>query len=91
MGLVQKTVGYVLRYAGGITIAGSMYRVFYDNMLPEEFIGGVIAGGLIYIMGDCAARREIAQEQLHLDKKLLDVQKKQVALLEQIVENNKEQ
>ncbi len=86
MGLGQKVVGYAMRYAGGLTVAWTMYRAFNDTLLPEEFIGGVIAGGIVYIMGDCAARREIAGQQLKLDRRRLEIEKKQVSLLERIAE-----
>ncbi len=88
MKIIQETVGYVLRYAGGITVAGSMYRALNDTMLPEEFIGGVIAGGIVYIMGDCIARRKIAKQHLELDRMRFEIEKKQVSLLERIAEGN---
>lgn len=81
-------MGYIMRYGGGLFIAVTALRTSTDTMLPEEFIGGILAGGMLYLIGDRMGQREIAKRQLYLDEELLEVQKKQVSLLERIASHD---
>ncbi len=81
-------MGYIMRYGGGLSIVATALRATNNTMLPEEYIGGVLAGGMVYLIGDRMGQREIAKRQLHLDEQLLDVQKRQVSLLGRIADHD---
>jgi len=61
-------MGYIMRYGGGLSIVATALRATNNTMLPEEYIGGVLAGGMVYLIGDRMGQREIAKRQLHLDE-----------------------
>lgn len=72
---MQKAIGYLMRYGGGATIAWTMLQTVQYSMLPEETIGGVIAGGIVYMIGDRMKMREIAEEHLQLEKTKYEAEK----------------
>ena len=69
---MEKTIGYIMRYGGGATIAWTVLQSYQHSMLPEETIGGVIAGGIIYMIGDRMKQREFAEKQIKLEEKRLE-------------------
>lgn len=84
MGLMQRAMGYVMRYGGGAAIAWTMYNTIQESMLPEETIGGVIGGGVVYMIGHFMEMREIAVRDTNINGLRLDVERKIESHLEKI-------